>query len=458
MALTDRQVRQARKPGDLTDGEGLLLRVSVRDDADGSIRKSWVLRVQVKGGRRVEMGLGSAGAVSLADVREQARRYRNLARQGVDPIRHREAEQAAAAAEALRAMTFKQCAEAYLAAHETGLKNAKHRLQWRNTLASTYEKLGALRVSEVDVSAVMRVLDPLWRKKTETASRIRGRIEAVLAWATVMGYREGANPAAWRNNLDKLLPARTKVRPVVHHPALPYVDIPAFMSAIKAIEGMGARALEFAILTAARSGEVRRVTWGEIDFNAKVWTVPGTRMKMQREHRVPLSDAALAVLKALRAVDQHAKIDTFVFPGSPIGRAARSETLPPISDMTLTAVLRRMKRDAVTVHGFRSTFRDWAAELTEFQREVAEAALAHVVGDKVEAAYRRGDLFEKRRMLMDAWAAYCASASKAADVVNLGERRSKRRIQPRARRRELQNKEARRINPHACSSVKAEPT
>ncbi len=428
MALTDRQVRQARKAGDLTDGEGLLLRVSTRDEGgEVSIRKSWVLRVQVKGGRRVEMGLGSPTTVTLAGVRELAKRYRGLARRGLDPIKHREAERAAVAAEAARAMTFKQCAEAYLAAHEMGLKNAKHRLQWRNTLASTYDKLGALPVSEVDVAAVMRVLDPLWRKKTETASRIRGRIEAVLAWATVMGYREGANPAAWRNNLDKLLPARTKVRPVVHHPALPYADLPAFMLAIKAIDGMGARALEFAVLTAARSGEVRRMTWREVAFDTKVWTVPGARMKMQREHRVPLSDAAVAILRARRAVAHDVKPDAFVFPGSPIGRAARSAVLPPISDMTLTAVLRRMKRDAVTVHGFRSTFRDWAAEQTEFQGEVAEAALAHVIGDKVEAAYRRGDLFEKRRMLMDVWGAYCASA-RITEVADLGDRRWKRRI------------------------------
>jgi integrase len=439
VALSVQEVRKARKPGDLTDGDGLLLRVSVREFADATtgakreaVRKSWVLRVKVKGGRRVEMGLGSAEAVGLADVRELARTYRALARKGVDPVKHREAERASAVATAAKAVTFEHCAEAYLAAHEGSFRNAKHRQQWRNTLASAYVRLGALPVATVDVAAVMRVLEPIWRTKTETASRLRGRIEAVLAWATVMGYREGANPAVWRNNLDKLLPARSKIAPVEHHSALPYAQLPAFMSALSAMGGTGAKALAFGILTAARSGEVRGMTWDEVDLAAQVWTVPAARMKAKREHRVPLSDTALAILQDVMPASVEPAASALVFPGSHKPGSKLRAARPPMSDMTLTAVLKRMAKAkppsapaGLTAHGFRSTFRDWCGEQTSFPREVAEAALAHVVADKVEAAYARGDLFAKRAKLMAAWASYCGSAAgRHGEVVDLGRRRA----------------------------------
>jgi integrase len=256
--------------------------------------------------------------------------------------------------------------------------------------------------------AVMDVLRPIWRHIPETASRVRGRIEAILDYAKVAGWREGENPARWRGHLAMMLPARTKIAPVEHHAALPWRDLPAFMSALASREGIAPRALEFLILTAARSGEVRGMRWGEVDLARAIWTMPGPRMKAGREHRVPLSAGALAVLRAFR-IDEPTP-DHLVF-SSPM----RSKPTP-LSDMTLTAVLRRMGRGDLTAHGFRSAFRDWAAEATEYPGEVAEAALAHTVGDKVEAAYRRGDLFEKRRQLMADWAAYCCSDAGSAEA------------------------------------------
>ncbi|WP_312022837.1 site-specific integrase [Bradyrhizobium sp. 2S1] len=303
-------------------------------------------------------------------------------------------------------MTFEQAAQSYIAAHESSWRNAKHAQQWRNTLASyAYPEIGTLLVRDVGLAQVLAVLEPIWTKKTETATRLRGRIEQVLDWATARGYRDGLNPARWRGHLDKLLPRPSKVADVEHHAALPFTEIGGFMQRLSQTKGIGARALEFAILTAARSGEVRGATWAEVDLRAAVWTVPGNRMKMGREHRVPLSRRVIALLNALPRM---AGTD-LLFP-APRGGA--------LSDMTPSAVVRRIKVAAVP-HGFRSTFRDWASERTNYPRDVAEMALAHAIGDRVEAAYRRGDLFEKRRRLMADWATFCERTQSRGGVVNI---------------------------------------
>lgn len=394
-------VKQVRKPGVLIDGAGLRLRVTANANT-GELRKSWVLRVTVKGGPVREIGLGSADDIPLVEARERATRARKLARDGVDPIAARDAERAERALEAARAMTFQQCAEALIASHEAGWKNAKHRQQWTNTLKTyVYPVFGDLPVQAIDVSLVMKAIEPIWKTKTETASRVRQRIESVLDWAAVRGYRQGENPARWRGHLERALPARAKIQKVKHHAALPFADLPAFMGELRAMSGDSARALEFAILTATRTNETLKARWSEIDLKAKVWTIPGERMKAGREHRVPLPAAAVAVLATMRKAYPKSE---WVFPG-----ASRVDREPTLSSMALLMTLRRMNRADLTAHGFRSTFRDWAAETTNFPREAAEAALAHTIGDKVEAAYRRGDLFEKRRRLMNAWDGYCAT-------------------------------------------------
>ena len=364
--------------------------------------RAWVLRATI-GGKRRDMGLGPYPEVTLARARDKARDARELIRQGVDPIHCQQAAQSAMRAAVAEALTFKECAEKYIAAHRTGWKNAKHAQQWGNTLEQhAYPALGAVLVRDVKLPQVLAVLEPIWTTTNETAVRLRGRIELVLDWATARGLRDGLNPARWRGHLDKLLAKPSKVNNREHHAALPVGDVGAFMVRLRAADGMGARALEFAILTAARSGEVRGATWGEIDLAARVWTVPGARMKAGKEHRAPLSDAALALLAAL----PQGKPDELAF------KAPRGGAL---SDMTLTAVLRRMEVPAVP-HGFRSTFRDWASERSNYPRDVAEMALAHAIGDKVEAAYRRGDLFEKRRLMMADWARFLARVEKPAQV------------------------------------------
>ncbi len=358
--------------------------------------RSWVLRATVAGKRR-DMGLGGYPDVRLAEARDAARAAREKIRSGVDPIAERVAAQSALRAAKGKVMNFETAALAYMKAHEAGWRNAKHAQQWRNSLETyAYPVIGKLLVRDVDLTHVMKILDPIWRTKTETATRLRGRIEQVLDWATVRGYREGQNPARWRGHLDKMLTAPTKVAKVKHHQALPWSEIGKFMKNLRAAEGMGARALEFVILTAARSGEVRGATWAEVNLEAAEWNVPGERMKAGKDHRVPLSQPAVALLKALPRM---AGTD-LVFPAPRGGQ---------LSDMTLTAVLRRMGVPAVP-HGFRSTFRDWVSETTNFPREVAEMALAHAIGDKVEAAYRRDDLFPKRVLMMEAWANFCAKA------------------------------------------------
>jgi integrase len=372
--------------------------------------RSWSLRVVI-GGKRRDMGLGPYPGVTLAMAREKARDARELIRQGVDPIRRQQEAQSALRAAAAGALTFKECATAYIKAHKAGWRSVKHAQQWTNTLEQhAHPTIGALLVRDVGQAQVMNVLEPIWTEKTETASRLRSRIELVLDWATARGYREGLNPARWRGHLDKLLPAPGKIAKVVHHPALPAADVGAFMLRLRAAEGMGARALEFAILTAARSGEVRGAVWAEIDLTAKVWTVPAARMKAEKEHRVPLSADALALLAALPRLAG----TELVFPAPRLGA---------LSDMTLTAVLRRMNVPAVP-HGFRSTFRDWAAERTAYPNEVCEMALAHTVENKAEAAYRRGDLFEKRRLMMADWAQFLRRVETPAEVIDLASKRA----------------------------------
>lgn len=385
-------------PGLHPDGGGLYLHVG-RSGA-----RSWIYRYMLNRRTR-DMGLGPVAVVGLAEARRRAAECRLRRLDGIDPLVARAEERSAARLDAARRITFKACAAQYIAAHRAGWKNKKHAAQWEATLARYVEPVvGEAAVGEVDVALVLRALEPIWNTKPETAGRVRGRIEAILDWATSRGYRPkelcGDNPARWKGHLQNLLPRAGKVRRVEHHAALPYGEIATFMAELRAQEGVAARALEFAILTAARTGEVLGSDWDEISADGQLWTIPAERMKGGREHRVPLSKAALAAVRPGR------DSEGYLFPGAQPGR--------PLSNMALLMLLRRMagqnaRWDDLTAHGFRSTFRDWAAERTNFPREVAEMALAHAIGDKVEAAYRRGDLFDKRRQLMDAWARFCAA-------------------------------------------------
>ncbi len=397
--LTALAVAQAKRRGYYGDGGGLFLQVS----PGGA--KSWVFRFK-DAGKLHEMGLGPFHTIGLADARQRAQDCRKARLDGRDPIAERKAARLAAKLDAAKAMTFRACAERYIAAHRAGWRNAKHAAQWTATLDTyVYPSFGGLPVQAVDVGLVLKAVEPIWASKPETASRVRGRIESILDWATARGYRMGENPARWRGHLENLLPRRSKVRRVEHHAALAYPEIAAFMAELRRQEGVAARALEFAILTAARTGEVIGARWDEINIAERLWAVPAERMKGGRERRVPLSDAALAIVENMAAI----RSGDFVFPG---GRANR-----PLSNMAFLMLLRRMGRGDLTAHGFRSSFRDWAAERTTFPAEVAEMALAHVVSDKVEAACRRGDLFGKRRQLADAWAKFCAALAPAGRVV-----------------------------------------
>ncbi|MGE0733604.1 MAG: tyrosine-type recombinase/integrase [Alphaproteobacteria bacterium] len=389
------------------DGAGLYLQVG-----NGSA-KSWVLRFTLNKRTR-EMGLGSARDVPLAEARRRAAAFRQQRAAGVDPIDTRQAERRASKTAQATAVTFKQAAEAYVTAQEASWKNEKHRQQWRSTL-DTYASptLGNIPVASVDVGLVMKVLEPIWQVKPETASRLRGRIESVLDWATAREYRTGDNPARWRGRLQNLLPPHNKIRTVRHMPALPYSDVAQFVGQLRQREGVAPRALEFVILTACRTSEALNATWGEIDFENKIWTIPAARMKAKKEHRVPLSGDAIAVLEALNS--PRIGNDGRVFPGTKKNTA--------LSNMSLLAVLKRMGMTEITTHGFRSTFRDWAAERTSYASHVVEMALAHAIGDKVEAAYRRGDLFEKRSRLMTEWARYCNAKSDQAKVVAIRRRK-----------------------------------
>jgi len=386
------------------DGGGLYLQVTAGPDQ--AMRRSWIYRYAT-GSKERHMGLGSLADVGLAIARQKAADARKLRLAGQDPIDAKRASKAALAKAAATAMTFDACRDAYIAAHRSGWKSPKHPKQWENTLATYVSPvIGKVFVRDVDTALVMQILEPIWATKPETASRVRGRMERILDWARVRGHREGENPARWRGHLDHLLAPRSKVRTVQHHPALPYSELPAFLKRLRTLEGIGPRALEFTILTAARTGETIGASMAEIAD--KAWTIPADRMKGAREHRVPLCDRALAIVNELAPLRGRGR---FVFPGE------RSKGR--ISNMTMLQVLARMECDEITVHGFRSTFRDWAAERTNFPNEVVEMALAHSVSDKVEAAYRRGDLFDKRRRLMEAWAEFCEHGKVSADVVPL---------------------------------------
>lgn len=400
--LSTAKVASLSKRGLYADGLGLYLQV-----AEGGT-KSWLFRF-MKDGRARKMGLGPVHTVTLAMAREKATEARRLLLEGIDPIEARNETRQAARLDAAKALTFRECAEKYIAAHSTGWKNAKHAAQWASTLETyAYPHFGNLPVASIDVGLVLKALEPIWNIKTETASRVRGRIESVLDWATARKYRTGENPARWRGHLDHLLPARRDVAKVKHHAALPYADVGSFVATIREMEGVTARALEFAILTAARTNEVVKARWQEVDLDARMWVIPAGRMKAGREHRVPLSDRAIEILVSL----PREKGSDFVFIGDKHGK--------PISNMAMLMMLRRMKRDDLTVHGFRSTFRDWAAEQTMYPNEMVEMALAHAVSDKTEAAYRRGDMLEKRRCLMHDWSVFCGLPALGAEVGLVG--------------------------------------
>jgi len=388
MPLNARKVETAL-PGRHGDGRGLFLYVKP------SGARSWVLRYQVHGRRR-DLGLGAYPEVSLAMARERALEARRLIAEGEDPI---------AKKQQAKPKTFKEAAQELIESKRPGWKNAKHAAQWTSTLeAYVFPKLGQMQVAKVETADVIGALKPIWAVKPETANRVRQRIEAVIDYTSALGIRSGDNPARWRGHLENLLPKPTKMRAVKHHPALPHAEIADFMVALEQRHGVAARALAFTILTAARSGETRGATWAEIDLAAKVWTIPAGRMKAGKEHRVPLSKAALALLGNRRD-------------GNKLIFESDAKPGKPISDMSMTAVLRRMEREDITVHGFRSTFRDWAGETTGFPREVIEAALAHGIKDKAEAAYARSDLFDKRRKLMEAWSIFSTSQKGDGKVV-----------------------------------------
>ncbi len=401
MGLSTLEIKHA-KEGLHPDGDGLYLQVG----KGGA--KSWIFRYQVNGRRRA-MGLGSLADLSVAKARAQAEELKDRTRKGRDPLeeKRQEAEHKAVEEEArvkeetLAKATVREVGADYIGAHEAGWKNAKHRQQWKNTLKTyVYPNIGDLPVSAVTTQHVLDILNPIWTTKAETASRLRSRIELIISYAKARGWFVGENPAVWRGHLAALLAPSSKVKRVKHHAAQPWAKMGEFVAKLRAMEGISARALEFTILTAARSGEVRGATWSELDLRNRVWTVPAARMKAQREHRVPLSASAVALLKKLPTLEG----EHLVFPGPRSGR--------PLSDMSLSAVLRRMGRKDITVHGFRSAFRDWAAETTLHHPDLVEFALAHTIANKVEAAYRRGDLLEKRRELMEDWAAWCKRKGK----------------------------------------------
>jgi integrase len=380
------------------DGLGLYLCVADSGSA------SWLFRFKIDKKPR-QMGLGSLDEVTLAQARELADNARRRAREGFDPLEERRAAKLSARADRTRAMTFKQAAEAYIAAHRAGWTNAKHSNQWPQSLdAYVFPIIGDLHVAAVDLSLVLKVIEPIWPTKTATANRVRGRIEAVLDWATTRGLRHGDNPARWRGHLENVLPRKTKVAPVEHHEALAYAQIGAFMAELRRQENSAAPALEFMILTATRTSEARLARWNEFALPARIWTIPPQRMKSAREHRIPLSARAMEILERMAAVSQNA----FVFPGRQGGALA---------DNGMLLLAKKIGGPRMTGHGFRSTFRDWCAERSSFPHEVAEMALGHAVGDAVERAYRRGDLFEKRRQLADAWARYCATPPAEGRVV-----------------------------------------
>jgi integrase len=395
-------------PGRHADGGGLYFAVS-----KNGAGRSWMFRTRRDGMLR-EMGLGSWHSVTLEKARRKAAALRDAFLDGRDPIAEKKAARQAVRVDEAKATTFEQAAQAYIRAHRAGWKSPKSLVSWEHTLSAfAYPVIGKLPVDAIDTDLVMKVLGQevadgpggkpasLWNARPETASRLRGRLECILDYARVIGERQGENPARWRGHLDHLLPARQAVAKTVHHPALAYRDLPAFLAELRERDGLAARALEFTILTTARTGEVIGARWAEIDLDARLWTIPGSRMKAGREHRVPLSGAAMALLAGLKR---------------------EGDRVFPVSNMAMAMLLRRMGHGELTVHGFRSSFSDWCAEQTNYPSEVREMALAHAVGDKVEAAYRRGDLFEKRRQLAEAWAQYCEGSEPSENVVRLAGR------------------------------------
>jgi integrase len=425
--LSDRRGRTATA-GTHADGGGLYLRVTA--GKDGALSRYWLFRyADRRTGKDRQLGIGPLDTVSLASARAAARQCREQLLAGLDPVEQRHAQQAATTLADAKAMTFDACRDAYIATHRAGWRNTKHVKQWTATLTTYVTPVfGRLPVAAIDTGLVLKVLEPIWATKSETASRVRGRIEVILDWAKVRGYRSSENPARWRGHLDKLLPARSKVRAVKHHAALPYERTGAFMLDLRGREGTAAKALQFTILTAARTDEAISMRWDEIDQAAKLWTVPAERMKGKRSHRVPLSEPALAILREMMPTGADNIGRKYVFRGAKPGR--------PLSNMAMLELIRRMNAEREVVglakwtdpkqggtevvpHGFRSTFRDWAAERTNFPREVAEAALAHIDGDETERAYQRGDLFDKRRRLMTAWAEFCGKPLASGEVVSL---------------------------------------
>lgn len=406
--LSAKKVASNLEPGYYSDGGGLYMQVG----PSGS--KSWIFRFMrhtvSSNGKPMsrDMGLGSLLGLSLAEAREKAADCRRLLANRIDPIDARDSVRARQALEAAKSMAFTECAAAFIKANRAGWKNEKHIAQWENTIATYAQPVfGSLSVQAVDTGLVLKALEPIWTEKPETATRLRARIERVLDWATARGYRTGDNPARWRGHMDKLLPKLEKRRRVKHLAALPFAEMGTFMTALRTHQGVAARALEFLILTATRTSEVICARWSEIDMEGAVWNIPAERMKAHRAHRVPLSPQAVKLLRSMEALRR----GDFVFPGPREGK--------PLSDMAMLVLLERMERDDITVHGFRSTFRDWASECTNYPREVCEMALAHAVSDQVEAAYRRGDLVEKRRRLMSEWAKYCDNTKALGEVVAL---------------------------------------
>ncbi|RCS59588.1 tyrosine-type recombinase/integrase [Parvibium lacunae] len=381
---------------------GLYLKVSP------SGARSWVLRVIV-GNKRRDMGLGGFPDVTLAQARDKARQVRADLEKGIDPIAARNANKSALIAARNKEITFEKAATLFIDTKSLGWKNAKHTAQWSATLKTyAYPIIGKMQVKDIESPHILKILEPIWGTKTETASRLRGRIEQVIDWTIAARYIAGENPAKWQGRLDKLLPHPSKVAKIKHHPAMAYTEIGKFMADLRHKVGVSVRLLEFTILTAVRSGEARGATWAEIDLDAGVWTIPAERMKAKKEHRVPLSEPALKILREMPRIDD----------GALVFQAPRGGML---SDMAMTAIMRRMGQDTVP-HGFRSTFRDWCAECTNYPREVAEMALAHAIDNKVEAAYRRGDLFEKRARLMAEWAKFCGTISLSAEVISLNKK------------------------------------
>jgi integrase len=391
---------------DTCDGYGLWLQVSSYKT------KSWLFRFMIDG-KADSMGLGPVKTTSLAKAREKAQQARDLVKEGINPREARDAERRQRRVEAAKALTFKKCADAYIEANKASWKNEKHSDQWfatfnetkrgRKVFPAATAAINELPVSAIDTALMLKVLEPIWTKTPESASRIRGRIERVLGWATVRGHRAGENPARWRGHLKEALATRSIENSVKHHDAVPYAEMPVFMAELRRKAALSARALEFTILAAARTGETIGAQWSEFDLEKKLWMVPAERMKSGKEHRVPLSDRAIEVLSTLPHEAD------FVFPGA---RAKKA-----LSNMAMLELMRGMRGKGATVHGFRSTFKDWATEQTTYPNELTEVALAHAVSDKTEAAYRRGDMMEKRRRLMADWATYCERRPVATDNV-----------------------------------------